>query len=296
MPHPYNVLDWFHITDVWFEKEGAAITAMARFEKINLSEISWWAPKDHVLSQPGFPSPRADIQVCKSCHQSSKVIYSQGFTCLQTQCTEFFKFENPVTFGSLSYNEDFLAERTGYVGNPPGPISPALLTENDATKLGILGYEAKCKQGFVCPQCRCCGRRIDWLKWICENPGCNFVYSVKQHILSVAEAIEQSEDSESLKRRKAIPPELVSDTILVAYKVFGRYNITEYVLPGENDEPVGFVRIFKADEVINAQPDGPDDLFRQMQEHDFGLKRRPVRTPGSKCYKLSIILKFMVDK
>lgn len=54
LPHYYNVLDYFHITDVWCEKYNGVSRWMVRLEKINLNEISWWSPqgKRNVLTDP----------------------------------------------------------------------------------------------------------------------------------------------------------------------------------------------------------------------------------------------------
>jgi hypothetical protein len=60
-------------------------------------------------------------------------------------------------------------------------------------------------------------------------------------------------------------------------KTIGAYNVYEYGVPGPNGNIVGFLRLFRSTAAINRQPDGPDDLFRLMQESDFDLRRRPVR-------------------
>jgi hypothetical protein len=49
LPHYYNVLDWFHVTDVWTEKLNGKTRWMVRLEKIYLNEQSWWSP-----AQPHF--------------------------------------------------------------------------------------------------------------------------------------------------------------------------------------------------------------------------------------------------
>ncbi|THC94759.1 hypothetical protein EYZ11_005751 [Aspergillus tanneri] len=43
LPHRYNVMAYFRITDIWYEKVGDKAGAKLRFEKLDLSSQSWWA-------------------------------------------------------------------------------------------------------------------------------------------------------------------------------------------------------------------------------------------------------------
>jgi hypothetical protein len=70
-------------------------------------------------------------------------------------------------------------------------------------------------------------------------------------------------------------------SIRIRQQTMGLYDVFEYVIPGlQTDEIIGVIRHFRANGIINAQPGGPNDLFRDMQENDFGLKRHAARQKG----------------
>jgi len=170
------------------------------------------------------------------------------------------------------------------MGETPGPISPPLIeaTVDDEE----FGYETKFKKGIVCPKCRCCIRRLHWRYWICENQGCSFTYTPLQRPMSVANAIKQSRNGEGYESEYQPPKFVCHSSIRTAVEALGLYDVYEYILPGKGDEVAGFIRLFKSNSVINQQPDGPNDLFTQMQINDFGLKRNPARNANGKCHTL----------
>lgn len=246
---------------------------MVRLEKINLAAKSWWAPKD---SDP-LPEHRNLDQFktiekeCTTCKQSSKEIYNAGWTCLQYPCTDFFKFSEGYDDSKLAYNEQFLKERKRH--STEASIVPPLLTDEDLRAMDAFGIEKECKRGIVCPRCKCCSRRIEWRQWSCENPTCDFTYRTSQTPVPINEVIARSN-----------PPmaDIVGASLRFMQKVMPPYVIHEYVLPDENGQSIGFVRHFKANGLINKQYDGPNDLFRQMQERDFGMKRNVSRQKDCK--------------
>jgi hypothetical protein len=283
LPHYYNILDWFHVTDVWCEKNDGFKCWMVRLEKINLAERSWWSPKDSESYPPTFDHKTESLK-CMACQHSSKHIYNQGWTCLNPQCSNFFEF-NACDDATLDFNLPFLAERTPYTGATPGPLAPPLLTDEDLDGMDAFGIEKECKQGIVCPKCLCCSRRLEWTQWSCENPSCDFQYRLRQKPVPISHVISQNAGEE----RKSNNRDHVSGGIRVGQMILGRYDVYEYIIPGENGEDIGFVRHFKANNIINQQPDGPNDLFRMMQESDFGLLRNAARQKGCKYFQSSYV-------
>ncbi|KFY29613.1 hypothetical protein V494_08611 [Pseudogymnoascus sp. VKM F-4513 (FW-928)] len=277
LPHYYNVLDWFHVTDVWIEKVEGFKTWCVRMEKIRLDQKSWWAKAGSAL-----PSPYRDLNAIKAasveccrCRATSKVIFEQGWTCLRASCEKFFEFDSPVDDQTLVYTEAFMNERTAYSGMTPGPLAPPLATEADMIIAGRSGTEASFKRGIVCPLCKGCSRRKDWSKWRCETAGCNFTHSLPIRTVSVEETM-----SESARHRRGQNYEREFGIKMEA-KRLGAYNVFEYGVPGPEGNIVGVLRLLKSTSVINRQPDGPDELFQLMQEKDFDLRRRPVRQLNS---------------
>ncbi|OBT57358.1 hypothetical protein VE04_02764 [Pseudogymnoascus sp. 24MN13] len=277
LPHYYNILDWFHVTDVWVEKVEGYKTWCVRIEKIRLDEKSWWAKAGSTL-----PSPYRDLGAIKAasgkccvCGDISKAIFEQGWVCLKASCDKFFVFDSPIDDRKLIYTETFLKERTAYTGNAPGPLAPPLMTEADMIITGKRGTEFAFKQGIVCPLCKGCSRRKQWSKWICETVGCGFTHSLPIQIMSVKDTMS---DIARNHRQQNFEPKF---GIKLEEKTMGAYNVFEYGVPGPKGNIVGVLRLFKSSDAINRKPDGPDDLFRLMQESDFDLQRRPVRQPNS---------------
>ncbi|RDL41607.1 uncharacterized protein BP5553_01586 [Venustampulla echinocandica] len=250
LPHYYNVLDWFHITDVWCELNNGCKTWMARFEKINLLERSWWSPQGIEPLTPLSPStvdgPKAHVACCTACNRGSKLIYNQGWTCLNNDCWEFFQFPNGLIEEYLDYNNDFMKERTRYKGNDPGSLAPPLLTDEDCAKIHAFGIETLFAKGIVCPKA-----------------------------VPIDEAIAGCEIPNSYR------PMCHSTIRALTPIVQGQYDVFEYQIPGPSGEIIGFIRHFNSSAVINQQPDGPNELFLQMQTDEFGLKRNPSRNKGS---------------
>ncbi|CZR62926.1 uncharacterized protein PAC_12823 [Phialocephala subalpina] len=277
LPHYYNVLGWFKVTDVWRETE--IKVWKIRFEKIDLTEKSWWAENGLYLDAPApltpnYDSPKAGSSVCQHCQKSSKEIYEQGWTCLETTCINFFKFDgNANPLGELSYNVAFLTERTRYSGPNPGPVAPPLPTQQDLDNAHS-PYDERFKKGIVCPDCGCCSRRVDWHQWACENPECSFVHHLNARSVSVVQAIADSPTSKILT-------EYTYPSIRTGEMIAGQWSVYEYVLPGPDGSVAGWVRLFKANGLLNQQPGGADDLFQRMQQDHFKLTRNPARCKGA---------------
>ncbi|KAG9228506.1 hypothetical protein BJ875DRAFT_477330 [Amylocarpus encephaloides] len=279
MPHYYNVLDWFHVTNVWCELVGKSKLKvwMARLEKIDLHNQSWWAPVGSCAPSPPQFGARCTEAACIACREMSKEIYNAGWACLDQACGEFFKFPTDLDNSTLDYNAEFLAERTPYPGRNPGPLTPPLLTEEDVKRMGVTGVEREFKGGIVCQDCGCCIRRREWHRWSCENANCSFTYRLTQETVSPQDAIAGGMGEEVPAQR----PFHHSTIHAVEPKVFGKYDVYEYHIPGERGEIIGFVRHFKSSGLINQQPDGPNDLFKQMQTGELDLRRNPARQAGA---------------
>ena len=290
MPHRFNVLAFFFITDVWCEKLNGHVTYMVRMQKIDIASKSWWAP---ITSGP-VPmaatlkpvSPKS--QACPQCQFSSPEIFQQGWTCLQWDCKAHFKFfavagdgvEIQVTDGTLDYNEMFMNKRQIWKQpSTPGrnfpALSPPLPKDEDCTHLGQFGYEQICKYGIVCPQCNSCIRRIFFDRWECETQDCNFVHQVKQYAVSV--------DTACIGGAK--PLRVFCHDLIKSFKLeIGKFKVTVYELPGESGETIGRLYHLKPDKSLKERDDGADALFGEMQTADLGLKRNPVKNKGRKWH------------
>lgn len=290
LPHYYNVLDWFHVTDLWCELINNVKTGMVRLEKIDLRQASWWMaaseapppPLDTHQARTRMVIPTRS-QVCEACQVKSKEIFMEGWACLNSECPKYFDFGHSVDHSQLDYNQNFLQERTPFVSHKDAQmpaLAPPLMNAQDAVLEGLNGSEEACAKGIVCPKCNGCSRRIDWSFWKCEHAPCEFEHRVPLQKIHVEEAMHQGDVKID---------EFYAHSLGVRCRevIEGLYDVYEYSIPGPvNPEDgsstvLGFVRHYKSCMTINCQEDGPNALFCAMQEDEFNLKRRPVRQPNS---------------
>ena len=285
LPHYYNVLGWFHITDVWCEMSNGFKRWVIRLEKIDLAEKSWWAatPNLSPTQTPSQISSEGPVitqsYMCAKCHKSSKLIYNTGWACLQPECSEYFVFPHGYEDEKLDYNQEFLKERTRFIGEAPQPLAPPIHTDADLENLGLHGFESPFKRGIVCPECGCCSRRVEWRQWSCENEKCYFVHRINQKPARLIDVIANGLEEE-------MPKEFYKGGILFSQGICGLYDVHTYTIPGESGEAIGFVRHFKTNSTVNKQKDGPNDLFYRIQKHFIdtdGLKRKAARNKDSEC-------------
>jgi hypothetical protein len=289
LPHYYNVLDHFHVTDVWCEKYNGIVRWMVRLEKIDLEGKSWWSAGTASDSPPDFISPKALGLVCSICNVRSKTIYKQGWVCLnadparevigkhkKTTCPAFFDFGNYVDDKTLEFTEEFLLERTQFQGQVTEPLVPQMPNATDKDVIGALAFEESCRKGIVCPRCGCCSRRIYWEKWACENPLCDYTSILTPQTTLASPVVSVSEDS---KDQTFVSKSIVSTTLKLES---GNSLVVKYDIPGENGEIVGNVFHYKPDTTMNGLPDGPDALFAELQVAALGLKRNASKCRGGK--------------
>ncbi|KAK3330470.1 hypothetical protein B0H66DRAFT_612078, partial [Apodospora peruviana] len=315
-PHPYAVLDWFHITDVWGElhviREGQDPVRVwrIRLEKADLFKQSWWIA--HAKSQtPRTPSPstahnRAPLRPCPSCLETSNVIFTAGWTCLNNNCDSFFKFPatandgEEIPINELAYAETFLHERTPFLGIDIPPLDPGL-----PDFAGLHGTEKVLRRGFVCPDCGHCNRRIYWNRLACENCPYKLETIMQPYPDDELETDNPKFDELMAKRRKQkkaslavlgakdvaagpVATRINNNCICVTqHLMLGRYQVRQYFLPDPEGTIVGSFSLFISNQHINAAPNGPNDMFREIELADVGLKRNSAAIAGHKLEGLT---------
>lgn len=283
LPHRYNVMAYFRITDVWFEKIGTKAGAKVRFEKLDLEDKSWWAQKD---SPP--PSPlgqrNQDVKLekgqCPVCCQVSTRIYNEGWMCLQPSCSLFWTIDTSNPPACLTFHPSFLDFRA--VADPdlqphyslvPNLLSTISEHEGDAS-LSRIAW-----RGIVCPQCSKCISRRFWRGWKCTDEvvtsqeqrsnACAFEKMMNIKPISLRTVIDDFELG-PIKRtllfdRKFAVPE-IDDRSLHPYRKL------TYRIPGS-----GWITHFVSNKNINSRANGPNDLFKRFQVSDLGLRRYPLQ-------------------
>lgn len=250
---------------------------MIRAERIS---PLWCSPKTGLIPPPSPASTQALVQTCVHCNEPSKQLYTEGWVCMNAHCKHNWNFGREVDTTSLIYHPDFLGERTQFDGEIPALFAPLPVIEQSSADSTPLS-----KQGIVCPKCNCCTRRIHWTYWACENKSCDFELHPSTNIMTVADA--KIVNGAKWKAKK----DLVASGIEKIEMNLGAYSVTKYLIPDEQGLVIGFVSVFKSNKLINRQPDGPDDLFKQMQEPEFDLKRNSAR--GGDCKTFRVLFKII---
>lgn len=282
LPHRYNVMAYFRVSDVWHEKVGRRTGVKVRFEKLDLDCLSWWAAQG---SPPPAPlgkrqwSMTPETSQCPACLQTSRRVYNEGWMCLQPACENFWSMDGFIP-DNLSFNQDFLNFRTA-----PDPFTlpqyslvPNLLsTINEADReVSTLRIAWK---GIVCPECNKCISRRFWSGWKCtddiarlpenQSEPCRFQKMMEMHPASLRSVVDDFELG-PIKRAlyfdtKFARPE-VDDQSLYPFRKL------TYRIRG-----VGSITHFVSNKNINSHENGPNDLFRQLQSKDLGLRRYPLQ-------------------
>ena len=270
MPHQYNVLGYFQVTNIWPEKNGNSLCYKFRFEKTHLKELSWWAPAG--ASEPKEPdfSIQIPYQQCVSCGDTYIQILER-WVCLNAECTKFWTYENGrVPAADAKYNPAFLKKRTEWPEHqtPPYSLRPKLFTckPTDA----ITAYSKESWAGMCCPECGCCSSRVEWERWVC--PKCGFVHTPPRPVVSAtrgaAPLARINVFSGLAVPADAVNPQFVTSTTSAR---LGDYRLTTYELT-----PGNFVYHFSANETVSEAIDGADNLFLELQQYKLGLKRHAV--------------------
>ncbi len=319
-PAAYAVLDYFHITDLWKEQEvtekGVTIKVWRiRFEKADLSKPSWWMPNainprptavsstgasppldpeeasdgsDEVLAVSAPLGAACPQQTCAECLKVSKKIFTLGWACLNHLCGKYYIFtgvDEPIDINGLCYTAEFLDERSSY-SKPIPPVCPQML---DFT--GRHGTELVCRQGFVCAHCGCCNSRIFWNQLLCENCNTGQAITMQPYPQNLLDSQVSYLTNLANGRRAGNEPlafTLNQDLIRPAGSTsIGNYRVSQYYLPDENGNLIGSFTMFTSNDSINGQQFGPNDLFRDLEIRDIGLRRNPAAVAGRKSRQAS---------
>lgn len=274
---------YFFITDIWYEMVGDKIGARVRFQKLDLSEHSWWAAKG---SPPPLPvhqrnlDMRPEMHQCRSCSQSSYRVYNEGWMCLTPTCSEFWKIGSSAPPDNLTFHPDFLNYRT--LPDPDTQPHYNLVPDLLSTLNGEDGPDSTIRiawKGIVCPLCSKCIARRFWRGWKCTDniasgpgnngPSCPFQKMMKVQPMSLRAVVD---DLELAPIKRAIWFEEEYAVPDIDDRTYYPHRKLTYNIPD-----VGSVTHFVSNRSINSRPGGPNDLFRQFQLADLGLRRFPMK-------------------
>lgn len=260
----------FRTTHIWEEKVDGHAAFKVRFEKHDISQMSWWAKKGSPLPLPVHERDfeRKPISAeCAECKQESIWVYSESWMCLQRECAQFGKAKEGIP-QSRTFHPDFLHCRF----HPDLSLKhPLALTSNVAA-----GALAKARvfsedgwKGIVCEKCGRCVPRRHWTCWQCQS--CGFKLDIAPPVVSITDVCNARDLQLRAIERTPNPPRWDVDWE-VDEKSLSPYLLVTYRL-GD----IGSVTHILAGCDTNFQPGGPNDMFRELQEGELGLERRKLK-------------------
>ena len=280
-PHQYCVLDYFKPTHVWAEKSGDSKIVRYRFEKLNTKKESWWRAKDaqEVIELGSLPSPVE--KVCGSCNLQSPQVYLNGWMCLQSACTAFWKiYTNTAEPGrsmpaqepkeaSLVYDPRFLKQKTPWHNDDHD--YPLASNAAELSRHAVPGENTSVAfwSGMVCPDCGRCTSRLNWTNWECSNTACRYTRTPPHTLipaLSLRDPLWPITSSYTLSR------DTMSPRLELKVSFEHGYRINRYEIPGVN----GFIAHMVANKTVLEEDGGPDAMFEELQQTDIGLQRRSM--------------------
>ena len=285
LPYKYNILAYFRVSDLWYEKVDGKACARVRYEKADLAEKSWWAAKDSLdplpLNQRDFQT-RPETPMCSRCSKPSPRIYNEGWMCLQPGCKQFWMIGKSSPPSDLTYHPTFLNFRLPPDESllPHFSLVPDLLSTLPES-ISDYTFSRITWKGIVCPRCRKCISRKFWDGWRCTDPisngdsTCPFEKKLNMPSVSLRSVVHDLELG-AIKRASAPGPNCLQPVV-----EFSR----TYLKHTYHIEGVGSVTHFLASRDVLSRQNGPNDLFRQLQTTDLGLRRYPLQQSVGECHR-----------
>ena len=189
--------------------------------------------------------------------------------CLNQQCEAFWTLDGISPPATLSYNVEWLRERTAWDPKvrPAFDLKPPVLTADQGGE-SAFSVSRVCWKGLACPSCGRCNSRSDWHGWVCDTTGCGFRHEVPHQVLS-PRAVLGAHDFPYTGH--ALPLDCRAEHVREEIRFDANYRIHTFTIPG-----CGTITHFMANQTINTRADGPDDMFVALQKAPLGLKRFPL--------------------
>ena len=198
-------------------------------------------------------------------------VFASGWMCLNSKCSMFWTVNGILAPESQSYNPAFLEERSEFDGwLPPLAMRPELI-KPDITHGQTFSATKQCWEGIVCTLCGRCNLRRHWDAWRCRTKGCPFQYSLPMEVIPASSVTGSvgyyGFQGHGIRQDKVLEPSIKCDI-----QKHGLFRECVYKL---GDGLV--ISHLISNDVVNSAPGGPDNLFCQMQEENFGLERLPMK-------------------
>ena len=242
---------------------------------IDLVTPSWFGVQESPLppQEPDFTT-KAKRETCPTCHKSYKQVFDDGWMCLNATCSSFSSLDGRNYDGSRAWNPKFLNERNKWVKKIIPPMK--LIPDTPATRLkeSLMGTSISAWNGMVCPKCGRCNSRVEWDEWKCATMGCTFQIPIDYKPVPRSSLVS---DHAFEAEGHSIPFNKHQKPVILKKSGFRGYwrKITYELSPGN------YVTHYLANQVINRQPGGADEVLEKLQCEKMGLQRLPLaNSPG----------------
>jgi 2OG-Fe(II) oxygenase superfamily len=289
-PAVYNVLDFYHFTDIWWEKDPRGYALMRfRLQISRFKKDAWYLPNNHDGDFLLGTLPEPFKKLCPHCNKWQEQVFIQGWMCLnKEECGNWWKFTNseePENEADLRYDPRFLFKKKSFKNaSPPFSLIPERQDIDHDLVFGGAQSEGASK-GVWCHHCGRCSIREEWVEWKCGNEFCpgQITFPHKPFPASVLRsrdfprtggyAISRDKFADKTKESKD------RINLMEWHSFFSHGHRIEVVkLPSDEEVETGYVVHLISNDEINAQADiGPDRMFALFQERettDFLRRRR----------------------
>lgn len=292
----YVVLDFFFVDQVWQERVKPSRNDKAYIvTKLMLQRIDDVEQPIYLKAAPpttSLSSPPCLENECQSCRNTSPSVFDvDSFVCLHQKCQKFFMVNNQELDPddeTLKYRQDLPFSKQVYTGDRtkiPQQFQP--MPEKDTQGYGT---EKALRCGLTCPDCGACSRRITWGGWDCENPSCGYSAHAFPQPYPFEEVMKESSEhtAKKLKNSKFFRDDLVTihmDPTYVEKKQspeVGGTTLTEYLIKNDNGDVIGSLVHSRPNDAMQKSQNGANNLFKEIQAEDIGLRRNAARNSGSR--------------
>ncbi|KAF1985341.1 hypothetical protein K402DRAFT_334395 [Aulographum hederae CBS 113979] len=269
MKYLYSVLGWFKPTHVFAEKANGKKVFRYRLERMFTEEQSWWAPTGRDPEPPLGSQPAPIEKTCAVCEKVSQQIYVQGWMCSNIDCTSAFDVPAGQNPDDLILDPRFLLQKTEWLhSTTPEPLVPNLPS---AGSKSVAHITRNASRGVVCRGCGCCIPRKLWKGWECSH--CGWEYSIPPQVIPLGDVQDDNQFHEDDGGYARSYSKCTDSVISREFSLQYNYRVATYHINGLSG---CFVSHLIANRKVREEPNGPNDMFAQLQEQDIGLRRHTI--------------------
>ncbi|KAF6226736.1 hypothetical protein HO173_012339 [Letharia columbiana] len=270
VPHRYNVLGVYQVTDIWSEKVKGKVVCRVRFEMLDLKTPSWCGIHGSSLPTPTPDySTKASLKTCTTCNTSSKEVSTAGWMCLNETCANFSIINGQADQEAPTWNPAFIDERNKWPAHIKAPLQLKPAPPNGLLNASLMETSLQAWKGMVCRDCGRCNSRTKWDEWKCETEGCTFEVPIHYPIIPRSQLAPDhafAAEGHSIPFDKWEAPVVRTESEFHGYWRKATYEIS----------PGNCITHYFANEVINRQPGGADEALEALQGTKLGMQRFPL--------------------